>query len=32
MPLIHAFDDADVMAGNGTIALELLEDLAELRS
>ena len=27
---IHAFDDADVMAGNGTIALELLEDLAEL--
>jgi threonine dehydratase len=27
---IHAFDDADVMAGNGTIALEILEDLAEL--
>jgi threonine dehydratase len=27
---IHAFDDPDVMAGNGTIALELLEDLAEL--
>ena len=26
---IHAFDDEDVMAGNGTIALELLEDLAE---
>jgi threonine dehydratase len=24
---IHAFDDVDVMAGNGTIALELLEDL-----
>jgi threonine dehydratase len=24
---IHAFDDPDVMAGNGTIALELLEDL-----
>ncbi len=23
---IHAFDDLDVMAGNGTIALELLED------
>lgn len=23
---IHAFDDVDVMAGNGTIALELLED------
>jgi len=27
---IHAFDDLDVMAGNGTIAMELLEDLAEL--
>jgi len=27
---IHAFDDADVMAGNGTIALELLEDLPDL--
>ncbi|MBZ5618568.1 MAG: threonine/serine dehydratase [Acidobacteriia bacterium] len=27
---IHAFDDLDVMAGNGTIALELLEDLAGL--
>jgi threonine dehydratase len=27
---VHAFDDADVMAGNGTIALELLEDLADL--
>ena len=27
---IHAFDDADVMAGNGTIALELLEDLSGL--
>jgi threonine dehydratase len=26
---IHAFDDPDVMAGNGTIALELLEDLGE---
>jgi threonine dehydratase len=24
---IHAFDDLDVMAGNGTIGLELLEDL-----
>ena len=24
---IHAFDDAHVMAGNGTIALELVEDL-----
>jgi threonine dehydratase len=27
---IHAFDDLDVMAGNGTIALELLEDLPDL--
>jgi threonine dehydratase len=27
---IHAFDDPDVMAGNGTIAFELLEDLPEL--
>jgi threonine dehydratase len=27
---IHAFDDANVMAGNGTIALELFEDLAEI--
>jgi threonine dehydratase len=27
---IHAFDDLDVMAGNGTIALELLEDLPNL--
>jgi threonine dehydratase len=27
---IHAFDDPDVMAGNGTIALELLEDLASM--
>ena len=27
---IHAFDDPDVLAGNGTIALELLEDLAEV--
>jgi threonine dehydratase len=26
---IHAFDDPDVMAGNGTIALELLEDLPD---
>ena len=25
---IHAFDDPDVMAGNGTIGLELMEDLA----
>jgi threonine dehydratase len=27
---VHAFDDPHVMAGNGTIALELLEDLADL--
>jgi len=27
---IHAFDDVDVMAGNGTIGLELLEDLPDL--
>lgn len=27
---IHAFDDPHVMAGNGTIALELLEDLPEM--
>src|SRR5271156_1338864 len=27
---IHAFDDLDVMAGNGVIALELLEDLPDL--
>jgi threonine dehydratase len=27
---VHAFDDLDVMAGNGTIALELLEDLPDL--
>jgi threonine dehydratase len=27
---IHAFDDPDVMAGNGTISLELLEDLPEI--
>jgi threonine dehydratase len=27
---IHAFDDPDVMAGNGTIGLELLEDLPDV--
>jgi threonine dehydratase len=27
---VHAFSDPDVMAGNGTIALELLEDLPDL--
>lgn len=29
---IHAFDDLDVMAGNGTIALELLEDRKDLEA
>src|SRR5581483_3575023 len=29
---IHAFDDPHVMAGNGTIALELLEDLPSLEA
>jgi threonine dehydratase len=29
---IHAFDDLDVMAGNGTIALELLEDLPHMEA
>ncbi|HUX66217.1 MAG TPA: pyridoxal-phosphate dependent enzyme [Terriglobales bacterium] len=28
---LHAFDDPDVMAGNATIALELLEDLPDLQ-
>ncbi|HEY6120819.1 MAG TPA: threonine/serine dehydratase [Pyrinomonadaceae bacterium] len=27
---IHAFDDCNVMAGNGTIALEILEDLPDV--
>ncbi|MBZ5605235.1 MAG: pyridoxal-phosphate dependent enzyme [Acidobacteriia bacterium] len=27
---IHAFDDEDVMAGNGVIGLELIEDLPDL--
>ena len=27
---IHAFDDPDVMAGNGTIALEIMEDLPDV--
>jgi threonine dehydratase len=26
---LHAFDDPDVMAGNGTIGLEILEDLSD---
>lgn len=29
---IHAFDDPDVMAGNGTIALEILEDLPDVEA
>jgi len=29
---IHAFDDLDVMAGNGTIGLEILEDLPEVEA
>ena len=29
-PFIHAFDDLDVMAGNGTIALEIIEDLPDI--
>src|SRR5262249_10588778 len=29
---IHAFDDPHVMAGNGTIALEILEDLPDLEA
>jgi threonine dehydratase len=28
--LVHAFDDFDVMAGQGTVALEMLEDAPEL--
>jgi threonine dehydratase len=27
---VHAFDDPDVMAGNGTISLEILEDLPDV--
>jgi threonine dehydratase len=27
---VHAFDDPDVMAGNGTIGLEILEDLPDI--
>src|SRR5690606_32726598 len=30
LTLVHPFDDPDVMAGQGTIALELLEDFPEL--
>lgn len=29
---IHAFDDLNVMAGNGTIALEILEDLPDVEA
>lgn len=28
--LVHAFDDPDVMAGQGTLALEILDDLPEV--
>ncbi len=30
--LVHGFDDVDVMAGQGTIALELLEELPEVEA
>lgn len=30
MTLIHPFDDADVMAGQGTIGLEILEDVPQV--
>ncbi len=30
LPLIHAFDDPDVVAGQGTIGLEILDDLADV--
>lgn len=29
---IHAFDDPDVMAGNGTIGVEILEDLGDVEA
>jgi threonine dehydratase len=29
---VHAFDDLDVMAGNGTLALEILEDLPDVEA
>ena len=29
---IHAFDDLDVMAGNGTVGLEILEDLPDVEA
>ncbi|MFL6275740.1 MAG: threonine/serine dehydratase [Blastocatellia bacterium] len=29
-PFVHAFDDPHVMAGNGTIALEIIEDLPDV--
>ncbi len=32
MTFIHAFDDPHVMAGNGTIALEILEDLPDVEA
>ncbi len=30
MTIIHAFDDADIIAGQGTIGLELVEDLPDV--
>ncbi len=30
MTLVHPFDDADVVAGQGTVGLELLDDMPEL--
>jgi threonine dehydratase len=29
--LVHAFDDPDVVAGQGTVAMEILEDLPDVR-
>lgn len=29
---VHSFDDPDVMAGNGTIALEIMEDLPDVNA
>jgi threonine dehydratase len=30
MAFVHPFDDADVVAGQGTLGLELLEDVDDL--
>lgn len=32
LTLVHAFDDAEIMAGQGTIALEMLEDAPEVET